>query len=216
MLSFKIASGNEHKKKEFEELFAKCPELINREVSENVKLEVEETGSSFEENALLKAKAYFDHYKIPSMSDDSGLVVEELPDELGLHSARFGGEGLTDQERLELLIKKLEGKEGKERAAYFVCVLCFYAGPEEIYYFEGRMDGRITKAPHGTDGFGYDPVFHPTELDALTQNPVNMGHNEDYGDVSLAMVSDWKQKHSHRAKACRVALKFFSERDCQN
>ena len=216
MISFKIATGNDHKRKEFEVLFSKKPDLVCSELTEKVQLEVEETGSTFEENALLKAKAYFDHYKSPTMSDDSGLVVSALPEELGIHSARFGGVGLSDQERYQLLLEKLKDKEGSERSAYFVCVLCFYMGPEEIYYFEGRMEGKITQAPHGHDGFGYDPIFHPIELENLTQNPVNMGHEEDYGDVSVAMVPDWKQKHSHRAKACQLALKFFSERDCQN
>jgi XTP/dITP diphosphohydrolase len=216
MTSFKIASGNEHKRKEFEVLFSKRPGLVCNESSQNIKLEVEETGSTFEENALLKARAYFDHYKAPTMSDDSGLVVSALPEELGIHSARFGGEGLSDQQRYELLLEKLKGKEGNERSAYFVCVLCFYISPEEFYYFEGRMEGKITQAAHGQDGFGYDPIFHPSELEGLTQNPVNMGHEEDYVDISVAMVPDWKHKHSHRAKACQLALKFFSERDCQN
>lgn len=215
MIDLILASNNNHKALEFAELFELYGKLFTLSVPKDGP-SPEETGTTFFENALIKAKAFYDQYKRPVMSDDSGLVVSSMPTELGVQSARFGGDGLSDRQRAELLLERLKDKSVEDKKAYFICVLCFYLSPSEIYYFEGRMDGNILDAINGDGGFGYDPVFHPTELDSLSQNPVNMGHEEDYGDVSLAMVPNWKKTHSHRAKAVELAAKFFLQRDCQN
>lgn len=185
---FILASGNTHKSDEFNTLFD--VELIGvRAASE--KLEVEENGSSFSENAFLKAEAYFKKYKKPVLSDDSGLVVQAMPGELGIHSARFGGEGLNDTERTALLLDKM--KEKKDRDAYFVCVLCFYLNPKEVFFFEGRCNGAISESVRGSDGFGYDPAFIP-----------------EGRELSFAQDSEWKSANGHRAKAVKEAEKFFS------
>jgi XTP/dITP diphosphohydrolase len=157
------------------------------------KLEVIEDGISFYENALLKAQAYYQREKSPVLSDDSGLVVEALPDQLGVQTARFGGEGLTDKERYELLLEKLRPEEN--RSAYFICVLCFYISPQEIFYFEGRAQGSIALEVSGEGGFGYDPVFLPAKHPA---------------QKSFADDPEFKKAHSHRAEACRQAIKFFT------
>ena len=187
-----IASGNSHKVKEFKELL---DEKIFNIISPSQKIFVDETGDSFLENSRLKAEAYYKKFKQPVFSDDSGLVVEKFPDELGVRSARFGGEGLSDKERSALLLKKLEGVSKNERKAYFVCVLCFYLNPGEIFFFEGQLKGSIALEAHGEDGFGYDPVFIPEKLNS-----------------TLAMNTAWKNKYSHRAKACQRASEFFSSR----
>ena len=124
------------------------------------------------------------------MADDSGLNVEALPDELGIRSARFGGEGLNQEQRNELLLSKMEGVS--DRRASFHCVLCFYTGPEEIYFFEGVLKGSISHSPLGQKGFGYDPLFIPEGLES-----------------TLAQDNVWKDKHSHRSKACQKAMEFF-------
>jgi XTP/dITP diphosphohydrolase len=187
-----LASGNAHKAEEFAELFS--PAVVTIKAAAE-KLEVAETGGTYFENALLKAQAYYEKFKIPVLADDSGLSVEELPDQLGVQSARFGGEGLTDKDRAMLLLKKLTDKHN--RNAHFTCVLCFYLNPKEIYYFEGRMKGKIGLSYQGTAGFGYDPVFIP---------------DDHSGEATVAELPEWKNKNSHRALAVLLAQKFFSQR----
>jgi XTP/dITP diphosphohydrolase len=181
-----LASGNKHKAEELSELLH--PLVV---VSAPEGLDIAETGSSFYENAFLKAEGYFKKYQRPTLSDDSGLVVAALPGELGIHSARFGGEGLTDWQRCELLLEKMADE--KERSAYFVCVLCLYLSPTEVFYFEGRVQGSIGMTPAGEQGFGYDPLFYP----------------EKNSPKSFAEDKLWKQGHSHRALACLELGKFF-------
>lgn len=190
-----LATGNEHKAEEFQKLFSNSSLEIQAAPQ---KIEVIEDGLSFHENALKKAKAYFDHFQSPVVADDSGLKVESLPDELGIYSARFGGEGLSDKERALLLLEKLSGF--KERKAQFICVLCFYLNPDEVFFFEGRMEGEISHEYSGEHGFGYDPVFIPT-------------HYSGAQDLTIANLPEWKEKNSHRAKACHAAQKFFQGND---
>ncbi len=187
-----LASSNAHKAQEFSELFDS--KIITVRPAPH-KLEVVEDGKSYFENALLKAQAYYKEFKTPVIADDSGLNVDALPDELGIHSARFGGDGLKDHDRAQLLLKKMEGKNNRD--AFFTCVLCFYLNEKEIFYFEGRMSGRVGYHYVGTGGFGYDPVFIPTD---------------GGGELTVAELSEWKNKNSHRAVAVSLAQKFFSQR----
>src|SRR5690606_23720473 len=131
------------------------------------------------------------------LSDDSGLVVPALSPELGIHSARFGGEGLTDLDRCRRLLEKLQGLE---RDAYFVCVLCFFIDPGEIYFFEGRAEGAIGDSLSGDEGFGYDPLFIPR-------------HHPD--GKTFAQDPLWKAKNSHRTQALAHALRFLEKSRCQ-
>lgn len=188
---FLLATGNPHKAEEFNELFPS--EVLNIQ-SAPEKLEVVEDGKTFHDNALLKAKAYHQKFGGPVLADDSGLVVNAIPEELGIHSARFGGDGLSDKDRALLLLDKI--KEHEDRSAYFVCVLCFYVNENEIYFFEGRVEGKIGSDYVGETGFGYDPVFIPTD-----------GKDE----LTMAQLPEWKNIHSHRAVASRYALEFFQQ-----
>ncbi len=192
MKSFLLASGNAHKAEEFKELFAST---LNVSVAPKT-LEVNETGETFTENAFLKAKAYYDAYKVPALADDSGLNIEELPDILGVQSARFAPELKDYRDKNLRLIELLKGKAS--RNAHFVCVLCFYLSPEEVYFFEGRVHGKIGLEIKGDKGFGYDPVFIPDR-------------KEDDG-LSLAELPEWKNENSHRAKAVLASLLFFAPR----
>lgn len=196
-MEFILATSNNHKAQEFAELFD--PNLIKINAATK-KIDVDETGTSYFENAFLKAKAYYDQFKVPVLADDSGLNVEALPTELGIYSARFGGDGLTDRNRAELLLKKLESISAENRNAHFTCVLCFYLAPNEIFYFEGKMNGKIAYTYRGEGGFGYDPVFIPADYP-----------NND-GDLTVAEVGNWKNDHSHRALAVKAAIKFFREK----
>ena len=190
VMEFILASSNPHKAEELNDLLK---EVTIAPASE--KLQVEEDGDTFRENALKKAKAYHDFYKAPAVADDSGLVVEALPDMLGVQSARFAPELADYKDKNEKLIQLMEGKEEEERKAYFVCVLCFYVSEKEVYFFEGRVHGRIAKEQKGDAGFGYDPVFEP----------------EGAGGKHLAELPEWKMKNSHRAKACQEASIFLRD-----
>ncbi|MFP5386960.1 MAG: RdgB/HAM1 family non-canonical purine NTP pyrophosphatase [Bacteriovoracia bacterium] len=191
MTSFLLASGNAHKAQEFKELFQ---DVLTINPAPKT-LEVDETGKTFTENAFLKAKAYFDTYKVPALADDSGLVVEALPDILGVQSARFAPELPDYADKCRKLIELLQNKENKH--AYFVCVLCFYLSPDEVYFFEGRVHGAIGNELRGEFGFGYDPVFIP--------------FRKEENGKSLAELPEWKNEFSHRAKASQAALHFFKE-----
>lgn len=196
-----LASSNQHKAEEFNELFVNSAISI---VPAEKKLEVEENGSSFFENALLKAKAYYDLFQSPVLADDSGLTVNSLPNELGIYSARFGGAGLSDHDRAIKLLDLLKINEANDRSAFFTCVLCFYLNPNEIYYFEGRMNGFIGTEYKSQKGFGYDPVFIPEDF---KPNPMNL---------TVSELIEWKNLNSHRAIACNLAKKFFREKTLPN
>lgn len=192
MKSFLLGTGNAHKAEEFKELFFQTLTIHAAPRT----LEVDETGTTFIENALLKARTYYETYKVPSLADDSGLVVQALPDILGVQSARFAPELPNYSDKCLKLIEILNATN-KERTAYFVCVLCFYVSPEEIYFFEGRVSGIIGNALRGDKGFGYDPIFIPERKE-------NDGR-------SLAELPEWKNEFSHRAKAAQSAEEFFKE-----
>lgn len=191
-MEFILASSNPHKAQEFDELLGQG--IINIKAASE-KIQVIEDGQSYYANAYLKAKAYYDKYKLPVMADDSGLNVVALPEKLGVQSARYGGEGLNDKDRAMLLLKEMESIDESQRQASFTCVLCFMIDPQQVFYFEGQMDGHIAKSYEGLHGFGYDPVFIPHKL----------GKEE-----SVALHPEWKKEHCHRALACLHAVKFFT------
>lgn len=195
MHKFLLASGNPHKAEELNKLLD--PALFFIEPAPE-KLHVPEPGKTYRENALFKAEAYYQKYQRPCVSDDSGMEVPALPGEMGVESANFGGEGISDQKRCELLLQKLDGRT--DRDASFVCTLCFYLSPDEIYFFEGVLKGSVAQTCTGSEGFGYDPLFTP--------------EGKAEGE-SLATDIAWKEKNSHRAQAASKAREFFAERRCQ-
>jgi len=121
--------------------------------------EVEETATTFEGNALLKAEQYFSWSKLPTIADDSGLEVFALAGEPGIRSARYAGSGLPFERNIELLLSKLEGVE--DRAARFICHLVLVTEPGDKQHFAGELRGSVTRAPAGSGGFGYDCIFQP-------------------------------------------------------
>ncbi len=191
MKSFLLASGNAHKAEEFKELF---DGKLGVNPSPQT-LDVDETGKTFSENALLKARAYFDVYKVPTLADDSGLVLEAFPDLLSVQSARYAPDLKEYSQKCERILSLYSEKNITNRNAYFVCVLCFYFSEEEYYFFEGRVHGAIGEKLQGSGGFGYDPVFIP--------------ERKENDGATLAELPDWKNEFSHRAKASKAALSFF-------
>ena len=140
--------------------------------------EIEENGDSFEENAKIKAIEIFNNYKLPTIADDSGLVVEQLNGEPGIYSARYAGIDSDDEANNIKLLENLRSKPEPHRAK-FVCSAVYYSG-EEIYTTVGEVHGKIISKARGTNGFGYDPLFVPdgysktmAELDPGIKNSIS-------------------------------------------
>lgn len=151
---------------------------------------MEETGETFEENAMLKAKNGAILAGIPAIADDSGLMVDALGGRPGVYSARYGGEGLDDAGRTLRLLSELKGVTA--RGAKFVSAIAYYANDGDCFTVRGECAGRIADAPHGAGGFGYDPIFYVPE----------------YGMTYSEMDPELKNRISHRG----VALARFCER----
>ena len=156
-----LASNNKGKLNEIRAILSGKYEVLSLSDC-NVCVDPEETGTTFEENAVIKAKAVYDVVKMPVISDDSGLVVYSLGGEPGVYSARYAGEEHSDRANNEKLLKKMENK--CDRSAAFVCAAVYYDG-SKIVTAEGKVEGEILTAPQGTGGFGYDPLFYSKELE---------------------------------------------------
>lgn len=158
-----LASHNKKKIAELQTILGDLGVEVISQSEAGVDIEVEETGTTFEENARLKARAVMEATGLPAIADDSGLSVDALNGEPGVYSARYGGPGLDDTGRWQLLLKNMEGEEN--RACRFVCVICcaFPDGGELLA--RGECPGVLARAPQGEGGFGYDPIFYLPQLD---------------------------------------------------
>lgn len=158
-----LASHNKKKIAELQTILGDLGVEVISQSEAGVDIEVEETGTTFEENARLKAHAVMEATGLPAIADDSGLSVDALNGEPGVYSARYGGPGLDDTGRWQLLLKNMEGEEN--RACRFVCVICcaFPDGGELLA--RGECPGVLAHAPQGEGGFGYDPIFYLPQLD---------------------------------------------------
>ena len=150
--------------------------------------DVDETGTTFEENALLKAREMSVATGLPAIADDSGLCVDALDGGPGIFSARWAGEHGNDQANLEKVLEQLKSVPESDRGAYFICVAALYLPDGRTFCEEGRFHGSILTAPVGSNGFGYDPIFQPTGLEIS----------------SAEMSSEEKDAVSHRGKALRA------------
>ena len=161
-MKFVLASQNQHKLKEMQDILSAQGVEVVLESDIGLHVEVEETGSTFAENALLKAKAVMEASGLPAIADDSGVCVDALNGAPGVYSARYGGPELDDIQRYQLLLQALRGQTN--RAAHFTSHItcCFPNG--DVIYAEGICPGTIAFAPQGTGGFGYDPVFFVPQL----------------------------------------------------
>lgn len=157
--------------------------------------EVEETGKTFAENAVIKAIAVVDRTGLVSLADDSGLEVDALDGAPGVYSARFAGEPKDDSRNIEKLLSLLADVPDEQRTARFRCALVIATPDGEEYLTEGTVEGRILRERRGDGGFGYDPVFFMPEL-GLTMAELGMGQ---------------KNEISHRAQAFREALPILRE-----
>ena len=159
---FVLATHNPGKLKEMGAILAQFGVEVVSPRDLGLTVDVEETGTTFAENAMLKAKAICAAAKLPAIADDSGLCVDALNGGPGVYSARYGGEGLGDQGRYMLLLNSLRGQS--TRTAHFTCAIACAFPNGDTLTAEGRCDGTIAYAPMGEGGFGYDPVFFVPEL----------------------------------------------------
>ena len=159
---FVLATHNPGKLKEMGAILAQFGVEVVSPRDLGLTVDVEETGTTFAENAMLKAKAICAAAKLPAIADDSGLCVDALNGGPGVYSARYGGEGLDDKGRYTLLLNSMRGQT--TRAAHFTCAIACAFPNGDTLTAEGRCDGTIAYAPMGEGGFGYDPVFFVPEL----------------------------------------------------
>lgn len=156
-MTFVLASNNKEKLRELRDIIAAFGLEVVSQSDVGIDLEVDETGETFYDNAFLKASAAMKASGLPAIADDSGLIVDALPGELGVRSKRYGAPGMTDTDRNVLLLGNMEGKE--QRSAKFVSsVVCVFPNGD-VVASEGICDGEILTASRGDNGFGYDPVF---------------------------------------------------------
>lgn len=195
MMKLILASNNAHKLSEFRSLTEGFGiELISQREA-GCAFEVDETGTTFEENAYLKAAAVTAATGEIAVADDSGLVVDALNGEPGVYSARYGAPEVTsDKERYEYLLSKLSDK--KDCSARYVCSICCTLPTGEVLRARGECEGKIIDTPAGDNGFGYDPVFRPL----------------GYTKTMAELTPEEKNAISHRGKALREFMIVLKER----
>lgn len=154
-----LATSNPGKRAEFQELLGDIPYQLTGLLDEGIDFEVAESGTSYEENARRKAEQYAQASGLLTLADDSGLEVDALGGQPGHLSARYGGPGLPDAERVELLLRNLAEVPQEKRTARFVCVIAIAHPEKPTRTVRGECYGIITEQPRGANGFGYDPVF---------------------------------------------------------
>lgn len=162
-----LSSGNKKKLRELKELMLKHSlslreiELLSLSDINLDNFEVVEDGINFQENAQKKAIEYYEKSGIPTLSDDSGLIVDALNGEPGVFSARYAGENASDEQNIDFLLNKIRTLGIVDLSAKFVTVLCFYDGESKPRFFYGEVTGTLIKEKKGENGFGYDPIFIP-------------------------------------------------------
>lgn len=189
-----VATHNEHKKEEIRQILGNAI-TVKSLTDFNIHEEIVEDGDSFNANALIKAKYCFEKTGVPSLGDDSGLVVESLDGKPGIFSARYAGDH-DFTKNIEKVLSEMNDIEN--RKAYFITVLCYY-DENGAKYFEGRVHGNLLTENKGFKGFGYDPIFVP----------------EGYGKTFAEMSPEEKNKISHRKQALDWFLDYMNVADKQ-
>ena len=184
-MKFVLATHNPGKLREMSDILSHLGVEVVSPADLGLTVEVEETGTTFAENAMLKAKAICAASGLPAIADDSGLCVDALNGGPGVYSARYGGEGLDDRGRYTLLLNSMRGQT--TRSAHFACAIACAFPDGKTLTAEGRCDGAIAFAPLGEGGFGYDPVFLVPEK----------------GKTFGQLTAEEKSAISHRVKALR-------------
>ena len=184
-----LASKNRHKLEEISKITERFDMELVLQSDLGVDIDVEENGTTFEENSFIKAEAVMKATGLPALADDSGIAVDALNGEPGIYSARYGfDESLDDRGRLELLLKNTENVPDGQRQAKFVCVITMVTPDGKTIQARGEIHGELTREPAGENGFGYDPIFYYPPL----------------GKTTAELSPEEKNAVSHRANALKV------------
>jgi XTP/dITP diphosphohydrolase len=182
-----LATTNKGKIAEYRYLFHGLSFELVTPLDENILVEVEERGASMEDNARHKAGVYANLSSLVTVADDSGLEVDAIGGEPGIHSARYAGENANDRDRIEYLLGKINEVPREKRTARFVCVIAVATPQQVVATCRGECEGIIAFEPKGDHGFGYDPIFYLPEL----------------GKTMAELPSEIKNQISHRARAAK-------------
>ncbi len=195
-LELLIASKNAGKIKEFRQLLADLPIILHSANEFDAIPEPEETGETFADNAILKARYYAEKTGLIALADDSGLAVDALNGAPGVFSARYAGADATNAERIDKLLKEVSDTPIEKRLARFVCAIAITTQTGKILNLtEATCEGNIAFQPSGTNGFGYDPIFVPN------------GFSQSFGELS----DEIKHKISHRGRAIEKIIEFLHD-----
>ncbi len=195
MMRVVLASNNKNKLREMAQILKPFGMEVVSQKDAGADFEVEENGTTFRENAEIKASAVYEKLNMPVIADDSGLVVDALGGAPGVYSHRFAGENASDKDRSLKVLSELENIPKDKRSARFICEICYIDENGEKHFFSGSCEGFIGNEERGENGFGYDPIFC-------------------VGDKTLAeMTDDEKNKISHRGNALRLFNKYLKERN---
>lgn len=184
-----LATTNPHKVDEYRAILSDLPFTLLSLNDVQLDMDVEETGTTFRENAELKARAYAQASGLLSLADDSGLEIDALNGAPGVYSARFAGEDATYEERFDILLTQLRDVPVERRTARFRCVISLAEPSGYLRSVDGTIEGVIADAPRGKNGFGYDPIFLVPAL----------------GKTTAEITAEQKNKISHRGRAAQLA-----------
>ena len=191
-----LASKNKHKLEEISQITKQFDMELVLQSELGVDIDVEETGTTFEENSLIKAEAVMKATGLPALADDSGIMVDALGGAPGIYSARYGfDESLDDWGRLQLLLKNTEKVPDGQRQAQFVSVISFVTPEGKVIQARGEIHGELTREARGNSGFGYDPIFYYPPL----------------GKTTAELSAEEKNAVSHRANALKVFYEKLKE-----
>ena len=191
-----LASKNPHKLVEINKITEKFGFELVLQSQLGVDIDVDENGTTFEENSFLKADAVMKATGLPALADDSGIAVDALDGEPGIYSARYGFDpSLDDWGRLELLLKNTEHVPDGQRQAQFVCVITMVTPEGQVIQARGEIHGELTRQPLGENGFGYDPIFFYPPL----------------GKTTAELTPEEKNAVSHRANALKIFYEKLKE-----
>ncbi len=187
-----LASGNDHKKQELQEILTNYEIILPKE--DGIDFDPVEDGESFFENAMIKAKALYEIVKAPVIADDSGLCIDHLNGAPGIYSARYGSENMehvSSDISIKKVLSELDGVEN--RKAHFACCMVFMRDENRFFSVQEICEGRITEKVYGNGGFGYDPIFFV----------------EKFGKTFAELTSDEKNSISHRGLAMEKMVKLL-------
>ena len=189
MRNLLLATTNQHKLEEYRAIFSDLPFKLVSLSDIHPDLDVEETGSTFAENAALKARMYAEASGLLTLADDSGLEIDALEGAPGVYSARFAGRETSYAERFRIILERLKGLPMEQRTARFRCAIALAEPSGLIRIVEGTIEGVIADSPRGDYGFGYDPIFLVPEL----------------GKTTAELPPEQKNFISHRGRAAQLA-----------